>query len=498
MRVGRLQEPEIREKYQQKLNELLEKGAPVAGAETQDTQHGSTHDIPIPEETDAQQRQQAIDSLWEWLQTALLEAGQDTLGYKLLSVVLLRRLERYAEEALSDCQAGFRRNRSTTDHIFAVRTSLAKRREFRCDTHLIFVDFAKAYDSVIRSELWKRLEEMNIPMKLITMMKALFRTTRNRVKVDGFLSEDFRTTSGVRQGDALSPLLFNLALETALLRVLRRIGQQVRILAYADDIVLIGETKEQLEEAMGALIEECAEIGLSVNQGKTKALRGILNSKSVWRGAKLMIYEVAIRPVALYGCQSWTLTARCKDLLTTFENQALRQMVGWDFSQGYVRTRSNKEVRELLRYEKWIVSAAQAAAMNWAGHVVRAPEGRFIRQVDREQPEGRRAPGKPRTRWQDYIKAVAKEHGETDWRTLAQDREAWQNLCTAVKQAPPLAPPPPKSSTAAVATAVGTQDSGSEDEEDNVDDVLQEAAARINAQPPHPVVRTVHSLSDSE
>ncbi|KAE8745945.1 hypothetical protein FOCC_FOCC007306 [Frankliniella occidentalis] len=101
-------------------------------------------------------------------------------SYKLLSVVLQRRLEHYAEEALSDCQAGFRRNRSTTDHIFAVRTSLAKRREFRRDTHLIFVDFTKAYDSVIRGEPWKRLEERGIPVKLVTVMKALFRKKHNR------------------------------------------------------------------------------------------------------------------------------------------------------------------------------------------------------------------------------------------------------------------------------------------------------------------------------
>ncbi|KAE8737576.1 hypothetical protein FOCC_FOCC016960, partial [Frankliniella occidentalis] len=191
-------------------------------------------------------------------------------GYKVCSCMVLHRLVKYADKATGEYQAGFRRNRSTTDHIHAVRTIISKRRERHLDTHLLFIDFAKAYDSIFREVLWQRLGEMGIPQKLIAMMKALSKTTRNRVRILGFLSEAFETLAGVRQGDALSPQLFNLALESAIRRVMSMLGDEVTLLAYADDIVLIAETREHLTMVMALLMVECAKIGLQVNQGKTK------------------------------------------------------------------------------------------------------------------------------------------------------------------------------------------------------------------------------------
>ncbi|KAK3931473.1 Craniofacial development protein 2 [Frankliniella fusca] len=181
-------------------------------------------------------------------------------GYKLCSTVLLRRLQPYADAdaAIGEYQAGFRRNRSTTDHVYAVRALLAKRREFQQDTHLIFVDFAKAYDSVKREELWSRLYNLDVPAKLIRLIKSLSRSTRNKVRALGFLSEDFETAEGVRQGDALSPLLFNLALESALRRFFERASPRVQLLAYADDIAILTDSQTLLAEAMELLEMECA------------------------------------------------------------------------------------------------------------------------------------------------------------------------------------------------------------------------------------------------
>ncbi len=85
------------------------------------------------------------------------------------------------------------------DHIFAVRTILARRREFNLDTHLVFVNFTKAYDSIDIGVMWHRLQELRVPRKIVVLMQALFKRTRSRVRVQGFLSEDFTTSKGVRQ-----------------------------------------------------------------------------------------------------------------------------------------------------------------------------------------------------------------------------------------------------------------------------------------------------------
>jgi hypothetical protein len=70
-----------------------------------------------------------------------------------LSNILLSRLIPYAEEITGDHQGGFRRNRSTTDHIFCIRQILKKKWEHNEAVHQLFIDFKKAYDSVRREAL---------------------------------------------------------------------------------------------------------------------------------------------------------------------------------------------------------------------------------------------------------------------------------------------------------------------------------------------------------
>jgi len=70
--------------------------------------------------------------------------------YKIVSNILLSRLIPYANEIIGDHQCGFRRNRSTIDHIFCIRQILEKKWEYSEPVHQLFIDFKKAYDSVRR------------------------------------------------------------------------------------------------------------------------------------------------------------------------------------------------------------------------------------------------------------------------------------------------------------------------------------------------------------
>ena len=67
---------------------------------------------------------------------------------------------------MGDYQCGFRRNRSTTDHIFCIRQILEKKWENNEAVHHFFVDFKKAYDSVRREILYNILTEFGVPRKL--------------------------------------------------------------------------------------------------------------------------------------------------------------------------------------------------------------------------------------------------------------------------------------------------------------------------------------------
>ena len=133
--------------------------------------------------------------------------------YKVLSNILLSRLTPYAEEIIEDHQYGFQHNRSTTDHIFCICQILAKKWEYNEAEHQLFVDFKKAYDSVRREVLFNILIKFGIPKKLVRIIKMCLTEMYSRVRVGKNFSDRFPIRNGLKKGDALSPLLFNFALE---------------------------------------------------------------------------------------------------------------------------------------------------------------------------------------------------------------------------------------------------------------------------------------------
>ena len=91
--------------------------------------------------------------------------------YKILSNILLSRSTPYAEEIIVDHPCGFRRNRSTTHHIFCSCQILEKKWEYIETVHQLFIDFKKAYDSVRREVLNNILIEFDISVKLVRLIK---------------------------------------------------------------------------------------------------------------------------------------------------------------------------------------------------------------------------------------------------------------------------------------------------------------------------------------
>ena len=139
--------------------------------------------------------------------------------YKILPNILLLSLTPYAKEITGYHQCGFRRNRSTTDHIFCIRQILEKKWEYNETVHQLFIGFKKVSDSVRRKVLYNILIEFGIPTKLVKLINVCLTETYSRVRVGKNLSEMFPIRNGLKPGDAVSPLLFNFALEYAIRRV---------------------------------------------------------------------------------------------------------------------------------------------------------------------------------------------------------------------------------------------------------------------------------------
>jgi hypothetical protein len=85
--------------------------------------------------------------------------------------------------------------------------------------HQLFIDFKKAYDSVRREVLYNILIEFGVPMKLVRLIKMCLNEMYSKVCTGKHLSDSFPIQNCLKQGDFLSPLLFNFALEYAIRKV---------------------------------------------------------------------------------------------------------------------------------------------------------------------------------------------------------------------------------------------------------------------------------------
>jgi len=150
-----------------------------------------------------------------------------------------------------------------------------KKWEYNEAVHQLFIDFKKAYDSVRREVLYNILIQFGVPMKLVRLIKMCLTETCSRVRVGKNLSDMFPIGNGLKQGDALSPLLFNYALDYAIKRVrINQDGFQLngthQLLVYADDVNILGGSVHTVKKNVEALVMDSKETGLEVNADKTK------------------------------------------------------------------------------------------------------------------------------------------------------------------------------------------------------------------------------------
>jgi hypothetical protein len=95
--------------------------------------------------------------------------------------------------------------------MFYIRQILEKKWEYNGTVHQLFIDFKKAFDAVKREVLCNILLEFGLSKKLVRLVKMCLNETYSKVRVSNVLSDNC-----LKQGDALSPLLFNFALEYAI------------------------------------------------------------------------------------------------------------------------------------------------------------------------------------------------------------------------------------------------------------------------------------------
>lgn len=269
---------------------------------------------------------------------------------KVFTRLITQRIGVLVRQLLNPYQSGFVPGKFIGDNGLALSMILDQAKGLNIPGVGILLDQEKAYDRVHAGYLGRVMQKLNFPSAFINCVQQLFFGNKVRININGFFTDPITQQRGLRQGDPLSPLLFNLALEPFLLSILqdqhlhgyispstlpantlRDNAPGIKCLAYADDVCVLLQDHNDLHRLKLHMDQYAKVSNAKFNDNKSEAFS--LNGKrdpswEVWLKAihiKTYYYQgsvEAFRYLGYYLPYSTSQRSRLEDkLLALVKNQ---------------------------------------------------------------------------------------------------------------------------------------------------------------------------------
>ncbi|XP_023215162.1 uncharacterized protein LOC111617982 [Centruroides sculpturatus] len=217
----------------------------------------------------------STSNIGNWRPIAL----SNTLG-KVFSACLANRLLNWCNvnSILSNAQKGFLQHEGCLDHSFLLQSIIQDARRKRRSCHIAWLDISNAFGSVPHETIVQCLQWCGLHDESIDIVNNLLRDCTTKIRAHDGYTNEIPIKSGVKQGCPLSPLLFNIVIETAIRRVhnlqlgYSLEGEEIGILAYADDLVLVSPSPEGLQKQLDNISHWADWAGLCFKPSKCATL----------------------------------------------------------------------------------------------------------------------------------------------------------------------------------------------------------------------------------
>jgi ribonuclease HI/exonuclease III len=201
--------------------------------------------------------------------------------YKMFTKALTNKLTIITNKLIHEDQAAFLPGRSISDQIKLTKLLIDYAETEELNGIIVALDQEKAYDKIAHEYMWTTLKKFGIPTKFTKILQSIYKQAKSTVTINGVISEPFQIIRGVRQGDPLSCLLFNLSIEPLAIMIRKStikgytipgMPKTIKTTLFADDTTIYMSNSDNFTNMQKVLDTWCSVSGAKFNLSKTEII----------------------------------------------------------------------------------------------------------------------------------------------------------------------------------------------------------------------------------